>query len=533
MIRKAFEKIDRSYIFFAVIFLLAAALRISNLVSLPIFGDEAIYIRWSQVMNAEPGLRFLPLTDGKQPLFMWVLMFLVNRFADPLFIGRLTSVVYGLVTLVGIFLLSRSLFKSKRVALVASLFWAVSPYSLFYDRLALVDSLLTMFGVWSLLFLVLAVKSFRNDYAMLAGFTLGGALLTKSPGIYFLAMAPVSWIVSAWPKRRDKSIGKREVFHALRLSWITAIAAAIAYAMYNILRLGEAFHMISIRNKDYVYPISQLWISPLHPLIENMNQAFDWIWQMGGNLILVFVLIGLIAYLRKVDFKKKRFINAEIALLFIWSFLPLFVSSVYAKVFTARYNLFILPTLFIFAATIFDFSWTKNEMLKKVLWFGLALYLLISLNQDITLITAPERAGLPRVVRSGFLEEWTSGYGIKETAKVIRDEYESEPDKQIVVGTEGYFGTLPDGLQIYLNDLKEVLVIGVGIDIKELPESLKETREAGNKTYLVINDSRLKADPDELGLELVAAYPKAFRPQGSHAYNLRGPRETLYLFEVK
>jgi len=38
-------------------------LRIFRLTFLPVFGDEAIYIRWAQVMRAEPTLRFLPLSD--------------------------------------------------------------------------------------------------------------------------------------------------------------------------------------------------------------------------------------------------------------------------------------------------------------------------------------------------------------------------------------------------------------------------------------------------------------------------------------
>ncbi len=48
--------------------------RLYNLTILPVFVDEAIYIRWSQVMKAESTLRFLPLSDGKQPLFMWVVI---------------------------------------------------------------------------------------------------------------------------------------------------------------------------------------------------------------------------------------------------------------------------------------------------------------------------------------------------------------------------------------------------------------------------------------------------------------------------
>src|SRR3989344_8601151 len=106
-------------------------LRVINLTILPVFADEAIYIRWSQIMINEPTLRFLPMSDGKQPLFMWVLMFLVNRFSDPLFIGRLVSVISGLGTMIGLFLLTYILFKNKVVSLATTAIWAISPYSVF------------------------------------------------------------------------------------------------------------------------------------------------------------------------------------------------------------------------------------------------------------------------------------------------------------------------------------------------------------------------------------------------------------------
>ena len=51
------------------ILLVAAFLRTYNLLALPIFADEAIYVRWAQVMRAETTLRFLPLSDGKIAVF--------------------------------------------------------------------------------------------------------------------------------------------------------------------------------------------------------------------------------------------------------------------------------------------------------------------------------------------------------------------------------------------------------------------------------------------------------------------------------
>jgi len=506
--------------FLGIIFI-ALLLRTINLTILPIFGDEAIYIRWSQVMGAEPGLRFLPLSDGKQPLFMWVLMFLVRRFQDPLFIGRLTSVFYGIGTLVGIFTLSFTLFRSKKVSLISSLFWAVSPFSIFYDRLALVDSMLTMFGVWTLTFSVFAVKSLRLDYAMLAGFSLGGALLTKSPGIYFALMLPLSWIVSRWPKRKKGvGFGKKGLFHLSKLISLTFATSVIGFVMYNILRLGENFHLVTSRNKDYVYPISQLWTSPLHPFVENIKEIFNWFWKLSPSVLIVFLLVILIINIKHIKKRPK----GELALLFLWSAIPIIVSSIYAKALTARYVLFALPSVFIIASLLFSKGYKLSESFRKVVMVGLFIYILQAFYINYFLLTNPELAPLPRVLRSGYLEEWTSGVGIKEVADIIIEEYKINPSKNIIVGTEGYFGTLPDGLQAYLNDYREITVIGTGLDFKEIPESLVESKRAGNTTYFVVNSSRLVADPSDLNLSLIAVYPKAFRPDQT--------RESLFLFEV-
>src|SRR3990167_7485247 len=110
--RNFLKKWGRTILIGMGILALALGLRLSSLTYVPVFVDEAIYIRLSQVMRAEPTLRFLPLSDGKQPLFMWLTIPLLKIFSDPLFAGRLTSVSSGMAILIGIFLLSYSLFKN-------------------------------------------------------------------------------------------------------------------------------------------------------------------------------------------------------------------------------------------------------------------------------------------------------------------------------------------------------------------------------------------------------------------------------------
>jgi hypothetical protein len=72
----------------------------------------------------------------------------------------------------------------------------------------------------------------------------------------------------------------------------------------------------------------------------------------------------------------------------------------------------------------------------------------------------------------------------------------------------------------------------VGLDLKEIPNPLRESKAAGNKTFLVINSSRLVGDPNEMELKLIQSYPKPLRTKGTHEIAKYGPRDTLYFFEV-
>ena len=49
-------------------------IRTTSLLSMPIFTDEAIYLRWAQTALNDASWRFISLTDGKQPMFIWVTM---------------------------------------------------------------------------------------------------------------------------------------------------------------------------------------------------------------------------------------------------------------------------------------------------------------------------------------------------------------------------------------------------------------------------------------------------------------------------
>lgn len=488
------------------ILLVGVFLRTYNIFSIPIFADEAIYIRWSQVMKAVSTLRFLPLSDGKQPLFMWITIPFIKVFEDPLIAGRMVSVVSGIASVVGIFLLTFLLFKSRKTALLASFFYAVSPFAVFFDRMALVDSMLSMFGIWSVFFAVLTAKFLRLDTAMLTGFSLGGAWLTKSPAVFFILLLPLTMLLAPLPKKLIS-------LKLLQILCLWMVSLAIAFGMYNILRLGPEFHMIWLRNQDYVFPLSHAWTNPWDPFQFHIKEIIEWFWVLVPGSVLLAALAAIFVGLKKYW--------REYCLLLAWSIFPLLVQAELAKVFTARYLLFTTPPIFIFAAL----ALTQFFKLKPLTyWLLVALAAAPGLWINYLLLTTPEKAPLPRVERSGYLEVWTAGTGIREIAQLIKGQKNVEPTKNITVGTEGYFGTLPDGLQIYLADIPGIVVKGVGVTITSVDSSLIQAKRAGDKVYLVVNSSRFEGSAGGLGLKLLASYPKAIQPSGK--------QESLLLFEV-
>ncbi len=497
-----FLKNNWIYILAAVLILILFSLRFYHLTILPVFADEAIYIRWAQVMKAEETLRFLPLSDGKEPLFMWAAMAFLKFIHDPLMAARMLSVFCGFGTMVGVSLLSFFLFKHKKVALVAGLIYAISPFSFFFDRMALVDAMLATFAVWTFIFAYLSFTQERMDYAMIAGFMLGGAWLTKSPALFFAIMLPTLWLFIKSPKRLIKIIP------------LTLVILIIGYGMFNILRLGPNFELIASRNLDYVYPINHFLVSPLDPLKPFLLQSWQWLVMMGPWSLIV---LGLIGYL--INWKKNW---KQMIILTIWFLGPIVVESEFAKVLTARYILFTIPFLIVIASSAFL---EERKTLVKILAVILVFFIAQSLIFDHWLLVNPAKANLPRSERSGYLEEWTAGYGIREASIFLRNEQAAHPNEKIVVGTEGYFGTLPDGLEMYLNDVPKITVIGVGLGINKMPQSLADAAKSGDSTYLLINQSRLVANPASIGFTVLSSYPKAYRPDGT--------RDSLLLLKVK
>jgi len=460
-----------------LIFLFLAT-RLINLSVFPIFADEAIYIRWSQLIWQ--GQYFIPLSDGKTPLFMWFLSPLLQVVKDPLIAGRLLSIISGLATLIGIYLLTKKIF-SKKIALIASILTILNPFLLFYDRLSLVDSLLTSFIIWFFYLSYSLLQKPKIKIAILAGFLFAGALLTKpSAALYLLSTASLIFIYpfKNWWKKTKPTI------------FPVTLTAFIGLGVYNLQRLSKAFHMINIRSSDYLRTVPEIISNWLEFFPDTLKVILNWqINYLSWPAIILFIASLIMALKTKL---RKSYP------LFILIFAPIIVQASIGKIIYPRY---LLPTI-PFVIIILSLS---IEKLKKI--FSLTLIILIAffwLKFDYFLLTDPPKTPLDYWEKNQYFYEWSSGYGIKEITAYLNQIPENQ---SVLVATEGSFGTLPDGLQIYFNSSPNIRVQGIGFPKNKINPSMEQALLDNRLVYLIFNQSR-RGENDPSRLKLIAEYPR-------------------------
>lgn len=449
--------------------------RLVNLDVLPVFADEAIYIRWAQLIWQKTYYFFIPLSDGKTPLFMWLLAPLLKLRVDPLLTGRVLSVASGLATLIGVYFLTKTLF-NKKTALLASILVILQPFLLFYDRLSLTDSLLTALVIWSVYFSyqLFCRQSLTNG--IILGFLAGLVLLTKPSGLLFLLLN-----VLFVPLKKIKSIIKPG-----------ALAAAISLGMYNFLRLSSAFPLINSRSQDYLRSNQEIIHGFFRYFLPTFKVFFSWLVSyLSWPAILLIIISIFLAITKKTKI---------IIILFVWALVPLLVQVSIGKIIYPRYLLPIIPFLLIIL------SWGLTRI--KLSWLLAIIFLFYWFKFDWFLLTNPAQAPLDPWERGQYLQQWSSGYGLKE----IKDYLNNLPqDQQILVATEGSFGTLPNGLQIFFNQSKHVEILGVGFPDKTVSPAMEQALKEGKRVYLVANYNRYNFSAAER-LSLIAEYPRPGEP---------------------
>ena len=438
MVVKYFKKYQLVSLLLVLLVVGYLGTRLFHLTNFPIFTDEAIYIRWSQIALHDASWRFISLTDGKQPMYVWIALFTLKLFHDPLFAGRFVSVIAGFFSLIGITLLGREIFKDTKIGLFAGLIYVLYPFSLMYDRLALYDSLVAMFIIWSLYFSVLLVRHVRLDIALILGMIIGGGMWTKSSADFGFILLPFSLLLFPFKKHFDRARLFRWVVFAL-------VAFLLANAMYNLLRLSPFFYIIGEKNLTFIYSFHDWIQSPFAYVFGNLKGLISW---DVSYLTIPFLVLIPVAF-----FINKKFIGEKLLLL-VWFIVPFMALAFFGKVIYPRFTLFMTMPLIVLGA----YSLYVLQQYTKNLWLKV-LIILVFLGQfayfDYKILFDINNSPLPEAEKNQMITGWAGGTGVKETIAFLQEKAQNE---KIFVGTQGTFGLMPYALEIYLVDNPNIII---------------------------------------------------------------------------
>lgn len=436
------------------IFLVYFVSRIIGLNNFPIFTDEAIYLRWAQIAKDDAAWRFISLTDGKQPLFIWLTIISMKIIKDPIIAGRMVSVLSGFFTIMGLFVLGKLLFNRWKVGLITIFMYVIFPFALVYDRMALMDGLLGTLMVWTIVFEILLVKKLRLDIALLLGFIIGFSALTKTSGFFGIYLMPIFSLLFNWNK--ENRIKRLCIWICL-----ASISILLSEVMYSVLRLSPFFHIIGQKDQTFIFGFSD-WIK--HPFVfflGNLKGLFDWTFSYLTIPLIILILYGFI------NFRK---LGKEKLLLFLWFIIPLTGLGLFGKVIYPRYiNFMVIPLILIASHTLVDLYEIKKKLVPKII-LGISVCLfIIPLKIDKDLIFEPIKAQVPFSDSHQYFNDWPSGWGIQESISFFTKQAENQ---KISVYTEGTFGQMPAALELYLKDDKNIKLNGLWPVPSIIPEEI-------------------------------------------------------------
>jgi len=352
--------------------------------------DEPFYAETAKEM-LERGEWLTPRIFGepqfeKPPFYYWLVILSFKTFGINEFAARFPSAVFGVLGVIGVYLLGSLLF-SEKTALYSSLIAATAIEYIILARASVTDMVLCVLILYTFLFYLHAyLHQDKKIFYLFASFSLGLAVLTKGPvgiilpvfivGLYLLIQRDLKAVL------RFPIISGTIVFLVIAVPWY--------YLMYKV--HGSAFtgHFFGFQNiTRFLEPEHRIGDVAYYYIPIVLGGFFPWS---------IFLPYGVYQIIKKDrgEFKKHLFLVIWILVFFI------FFSFSRTKLPTYVFPLF--PALAIFIGRSWELALEKKsfnigEKLSTILYsislpIGLAVFYTICLDKYQVMATAVLKTGI-------------------------------------------------------------------------------------------------------------------------------------------
>ena len=388
------------------------ALRIVNLLALPVFSDETRYIREGQVVSFAPAAHaFDGLRDGYPPLFTW-LEALVMRvgMGDPVFLGRLTAALMGTATCLLVMACAAELGGDLLIP-ITGWAYALCPLAVLNDRMALLDGPMAAWGalaLWLTLRLARpawAIKESRASIVLLCllGAAIGCALLTKITAVaYEFFPFTLALLASSWPERLRRF----------------AIPAVISVALFLVAALAPRGHDLVVAAQQQIVTHDFAATRALLSTLRTQATSFGvWMALYLTPPGVVLLLAGIIGAFRDE-------VAAGWRIIALWFLCVAVLYTALPQISYVSHDVaFLAAPAALLCAGALHAAWRGLTRANALLYVR-ALLLLVAIApaaaQDALLVGVPTRAILAPSDTTAYIRGRSSGYGLPETIAFLR-----------------------------------------------------------------------------------------------------------------
>lgn len=420
------------------VLVMAAVVRVFGLGLLGPFIDESGHVYLANHLDNYP--LYLRAAEGGKVLGFWLYYPIAEWATDPILGARLFTALVGVATTMGVMWTVWLLTGHRGASVIAGFVWALIPYVVFYDRLALHDPLISFFFAWAIGLFVNALRNRSYVRGLIAGVAFGCALITKLSAVLLAAVFLLLALMELTSGRGRQS---------LRTLLAFAVGAAIPGAL-----------VIGFIAPDLLRAVGELrwyqghFIAPL----GSASERWSLIASNTGELIHWFVdyntsYFGLLSVLLIVVAMVRR--GGIAFALAIALCLMLLAQVVLFKTWFPRYVVpYFVPLAILVGVGGSELgSWVlaflRDERLTlRVTGVALGLSLCAVMGlvlpewiaTDYALLTQPTLANLPPIDQDSYLYGWPSGFGVVETATFLQRMIGPHENALIVEGGWGRHG---------------------------------------------------------------------------------------------
>ncbi len=450
---------------FWIVFVLVYTYRLTRF---PIFEDEAIHLLMAErLFNSPFNNFFIYMSHNFLPGFGWLFFPIRFFIKDSLLAGRLLNVFLASSIFFWLYLIKDTFKFPARFFILSSSLILFSPILFLNSRIALLDTAVMVFSLWSLYLFLLVINKPKPFYLVLFFFVLLTCLLIKFTSLFILPSLIFIFLLNY---RKTKSLAK------YKYSLITLFFALAAF----LLIVSPFFFQVSD-----ILKTGSVFVLKTGDILTRVHQNF-WLFLNWSNVYYPLFPLSVLSFAVLILTKKKVRGSELMTALLIWFITSLFVMICFNRFFYPRHILMLLMPFLIIPI----FVLLKYPAKVSVFFVAFLVFMRIILLKDLVLDDTFAKAQIAKEDRFQYFEDYTSGINIDSLASFISKKAANYANGKITVWLDGSW-VMEYGLRRALKDIPNIEFKSfVDFESHRYAISGKILKDENKLNYVVVNKNR-------------------------------------------